>query len=67
MKVGWVKLSTKSNQHYSTSNKRGLMWIIRFMEGKFPTKYLGAPLFLGRMTGCMFNSLVAKIHNKVAN
>lgn len=45
----------------SSSNKRGILQIIGSVEGKFLTKYLGAPMFLGRMTVRMFDLLVEKI------
>lgn len=38
-----------------------------FVEGNFPTKYLGAPLFPGRMTAHVFEPLQLKTQNKMAN
>lgn len=38
-----------------------------FVEDKFSTSYLGAPMFSDCMAPRMFDPLVLKIQNKVAN
>lgn len=73
MKLGRAKRKNKEKSVLLMSNKmssyrrRGLIKLTGFVKSSFPTKYLEAPLFQKRMTAHLFDPLILRIQNKVAN
>ncbi|KAG2675782.1 hypothetical protein I3760_12G022400 [Carya illinoinensis] len=51
----------------STARKRNLKRITGFTEGKFPFKYLGVPIVLGRLKIADLKELVNKVSKKISS
>lgn len=64
-KISKEKSAIFMSKLINNSRRLGLLRITGFKEGTFPVTYLGAPLFLGRLTSRMMEPLVDNIWKNV--
>lgn len=50
-----------------SSSRKQWLHLTSFVEGKFPTNYLNAPISPSRVASLLFDGLVQKVQNKVDN